>query len=60
MNTSITYRHTHDRVIVLLDRKHIGSIEKVTTGYAYCTADGRHWGDIFPTIDQVKRDIEAD
>ena len=56
----ITYEAGSERIAVKLDGKHVGDIETVTGGYAYCTKDGKHWGETFPTTAEVKRSLEDD
>lgn len=56
----ITYKDTQDGTDVLIDGRKVGTIECVTGGYAYCTKDGKHWGDTFPTSAEVKRSLEQE
>lgn len=58
MQDSIKYKPSAAGVCVYLGGRRVGIIKKVTGGFAYFPK-GHSAGETFPTVEAVKRSIEA-
>ena len=57
----ITYRDQHDgSVLVILDGEQVGVIREHASGFRYYPNGSKVRGESFPTLDKVKRSLEAE
>ena len=55
----ITYKElANGSVRVFLDGKHVGTIGRISTGYAYYPHGSKSYGEVLPTIAEVKATLE--